>query len=284
MDAQPAASALRVRTDGASRGNPGHAGIGVVIERVADGSTVDEIAEYLGQATNNTAEYRALIAALARALELGATSVEIVSDSELLVRQIEGRYQVRHPGLLPLYEEVKRLRQRFTGGFRIGHTLRGGNRRADELANLAIDRALGRPLREPADAPADGSSRSGAGGDRRPAIGASPARPSVEGAPPRAPASNAPAAAGPAAPDPVMDVFALAAALEAGQSASLGGGVRVARVRPGQARVSGWAMVLRGGVDVGGRTLEPGQGWRGGVRYRAVGEEDALVLETDAPT
>lgn len=243
--------ALRVRTDGASRGNPGHAGIGVVIERVADGTVVEEIAQYLGEATNNIAEYRALLAALGRALQLGATAVEVVSDSELLVRQMEGRYQVRHPGILPLYQEAVRLRRRFPGGFRIQHTLRGGNRRADELANEAIDRALGRT---PAPRPA-----------------------------PPAPAPPA-AAAVPTVADAFMDVFALGASLQAGQAVELGGGVRLARVRPGQTRVSGWVMLLRGTVLVGERELQPGQSWRGGARYRAAGDEDALALETDSVT
>ncbi len=260
MEPQPGTGAFRVRTDGASRGNPGHAGIGVVIERLPDGATVEEIVAYLGQATNNTAEYRALIIGLSRALELGAAAVEVVSDSELMVRQIEGRYRVKHPDLRPLYEEVMRLRRRFTSGFRIEHTLREGNRRADELANLAIDRSLGRVVGDISVVTVEGA----------------PTRGSCRGS------ASGSGAAAPAASTPVLDVFALAATLEAGQTANLGGGVRVARVHSGQARVSGWALVLRGEIDVGGRRLEPGQTWRGGVRYRAVGEEDALVLETDS--
>ena len=295
--AQQGDKALRVRTDGASRGNPGQAGIGVVIERAADGAVVDEIAQYLGQATNNVAEYRALIVGLTRALDLGATAVEVVSDSELLVRQVEGRYQVKHPGLIPLFEEVRRLRRRFSGGLRISHTLRGGNKRADELANEAIDRALGRGGRGAgATAPAGGAVPQTAEAQRvggsgvRVADGATevgtrgrPERPGTpaDGARPQSGGGITLRSA--VAERTVVDAFALALTLEAGQAVDIGGGVRVARVRSGQARVSGWTLVLRGGIDVGGRVLEPGQSWRGGVRYRAVGEEDAVVLETDSP-
>lgn len=269
--AQQGGNALRIRTDGASRGNPGHAGAGVVIERAADGGAVDEIAEYLGQTTNNVAEYRALIIGLARALDLGATAVEVVSDSELLVRQVEGRYQVKHPGLLPLFEEVRRLRGRFTAGFQISHTLRGGNKRADELANAAIDQALGRGRQR------DGRPEEPVG-ELRLQAPAAEVKPAGDAG--RAHGTPGGATGGEKA---VVDAFALAVCLQPGVAADIGGGVRVARVRSGQARVSAWTFVLRGAIDVGGRVLEPGQAWRGGVRYRAVGEGDAVVLETDSP-
>jgi len=136
---------LRLHTDGASRGNPGPAGAGVVLER--DGVVVAELSAYLGHTTNNVAEYQALLAGLQRALELGASGVEVVSDSELMVRQLQGRYQVRSPSLVPLLREARRLLQRFPDGHRIVHTAREGNARADALANQAIDAALGRPAR-----------------------------------------------------------------------------------------------------------------------------------------
>ena len=258
-------SAVRLHTDGASRGNPGHAAIGVVIERAGDGAVLDEIAEYLGETTNNIAEYRALIAGLRRAAELGATEVEVWSDSELMVRQLQGRYQVKNEGLRPLFVEASRLSRRFAA-FRIEHTLRGGNRRADELANVAIDRALGRG------APADG--RAAAKADQRPPVSRGGERGALD-AQGAAPARKAAAAGG----GPFVDVFALAQELPGGGEAEVGGGLRLARVAPGQSRVAAWALVLRGALEVGGRMLEPGQACRGGARYRAVGEEDAVVLE-----
>ena len=104
-----------------------------------------EIAGYLGRTTNNVAEYSGLLEALETAIAEGATEVEIVSDSELLVKQMLGVYKVRHPNLIPLYERAKTMVRRF-GRFRIRHTLRAGNKDADRLANLAVDRADGRSL------------------------------------------------------------------------------------------------------------------------------------------
>lgn len=260
-----------MHTDGASRGNPGHAAIGVVIERAEDGAVLAEIAEYLGETTNNVAEYRALIAGLRRAAELGATDVEVWSDSELMVRQMQGRYQVKNPGLLPLFTEASRLARRFRA-FDMRHTLRGGNKRADELANVAIDRALhredhpGRGASKTARDPGDAAAR------RAPAAAAEPpGRAVVRGL-----------EEGAALPDAglFVDVFALAQGLRGGGEADVGGGLRLVRVTPGQGRVAAWALVLRGTLEVGGRVLEPGQACRGGVRYRAAGDEDAVVLET----
>ncbi len=135
---------MRLHTDGACRGNPGPAGAGALIEDAATGEVLAEIAEYLRTTTNNVAEYRALLLGLERCLDLGAGAVQVVSDSELLVRQVEGVYQVRHPALKPLHARVQALRARFAGGVRFTHTLRSGNRHADELANRAIDKGLGR--------------------------------------------------------------------------------------------------------------------------------------------
>jgi ribonuclease HI len=126
-----------VHTDGASRGNPGEAGIGVVIYG-EDGSVLKEVARPLGRATNNVAEYNALIEGLKQALRLGADEVVVRSDSELMVRQLRGEYQVRHQGLQPLFVEARRLFLRFPR-WAIEYVPRELNRRADELANRAID-------------------------------------------------------------------------------------------------------------------------------------------------
>jgi ribonuclease HI len=130
---------LILHTDGAARGNPGPAGIGIVI-RAEDGTTLAELGEYIGEATNNVAEYRALMRALEEAWRLGADSVEILADSELLVRQINGEYRVRHPNLVPLYAEVIEKLKGFSS-FSIVHVPRKENARADALANWALDEA-----------------------------------------------------------------------------------------------------------------------------------------------
>ena len=109
------------------------------------GGEIIEVAGFLGHTTNNVAEYSGLLEALEVAKAEGATEVEIVSDSELLVKQMLGVYKVRHPNLIPLYERAKSMVRRF-GRFRIRHTLRAGNKDADRLANLAVDRADGRSL------------------------------------------------------------------------------------------------------------------------------------------
>jgi ribonuclease HI len=124
--------------DGGSRGNPGPAGYGVFIQG-PDGETLAELSEFLGRATNNVAEYQALLAALDYALRSGHGRLRVVADSELLVKQIQGRYKVCSPDLRPLHEEAKRRIARLDG-FRIEHVLRGKNRQADRLANLAMDR------------------------------------------------------------------------------------------------------------------------------------------------
>ncbi len=128
---------LLLFTDGASRGNPGPSGAGVVIED-AEGHLLEELSEYLGRGTNNEAEYRALILGLTRAAELGATEVEIRTDSELMARQISGVYRVKHPGLKPLFEEVGILLARFRRQS-VTHLPREQNSQADKLANRAID-------------------------------------------------------------------------------------------------------------------------------------------------
>ena len=127
-------------TDGASRGNPGPASYGVVIQD-AHGNRVDALAEYLGEATNNVAEYRALLAALHYAVERQIGGLKIYCDSELMARQMQGVYRVNSPDLKPLFERARKL----AGGlasFSIHHVRREQNREADELANQALDQAL----------------------------------------------------------------------------------------------------------------------------------------------
>ena len=124
-----------VYSDGACRGNPGEGAIGGVIQN-EKGQIIEELSHNIGQCTSNVAEYKALIAVLKRAKELGATEVQAISDSELLVKQIQGRYAVKSVVLRPLYLEVTALAMSFTS-FKICHVLRTQNQRADYLANQA---------------------------------------------------------------------------------------------------------------------------------------------------
>ena len=123
--------------DGGARGNPGPAGIGVTI-KPPRGKVVAEISEAIGHATNNVAEYTAVKRALERARELGATEVEIVTDSKLLVEQLNGNYRVKNATLQRLHAEVRGAARAFTK-VTYRHVPRERNRRADELVNLAID-------------------------------------------------------------------------------------------------------------------------------------------------
>lgn len=129
--------AITLRTDGASRGNPGPAGAGALIE--AEG-TPDRIerSEYLGETTNNVAEYRALLLGLRTAESLSPSSLTVFSDSELLVRQLRGEYKVKSDRLRPLFRETMRRLRRFPST-RILHVGREENVEADRLANRAID-------------------------------------------------------------------------------------------------------------------------------------------------
>ncbi len=127
-------------TDGAARGNPGPAGAGAYICTM-EGDVVAEIAEYLGKTTNNVAEYQGLIFGLKELIALGAEEVEIRADSELMVRQLNGRYRVKHPNLIPLYREVLDLLRKIPS-FKIVHVRREENEEADRLSNLAIDQHL----------------------------------------------------------------------------------------------------------------------------------------------
>jgi len=130
--------ALRAWVDGGARGNPGPAGFGARIEDLA-GNLVREESGFLGVATNNVAEYRGLIAALQAAVELGASSLEVLADSELMVRQMNGQYRVKNAGLKPLHGEAQKLAARIRR-FTIRHVPREENREADRLVNIAIDR------------------------------------------------------------------------------------------------------------------------------------------------
>ena len=114
------------------------------------GETI-EISGYLGTTTNNVAEYEGLLEALRTAAAEGAAELEVVSDSELLVKQMLGVYRVKHPNLIPLHESAKQLARRFRR-FSIRHTLRAGNKDADRLANVAVDRAAGRSVERHRDA------------------------------------------------------------------------------------------------------------------------------------
>lgn len=130
-----------VHTDGAARGNPGPAGAGALVESI-EGEILAEVAEHLGETTNNVAEYTAAILGLERAAALGATSVELRTDSLLLVRQLAGRYRVKALHLQPLHRRVQELAASFER-VRFVHVPRGMNVEADRLANLGVDRGLG---------------------------------------------------------------------------------------------------------------------------------------------
>jgi ribonuclease HI len=129
---------ITLQFDGGSRGNPGPAGIGVVL-RAADGTPVVTLGRFIGRATNNVAEYKALITALEKARELGAKRVKVLGDSELIVKQMRGEYRVKNPDLRVLYEEAHDLFHAFDAAT-IDHNYREDNSLADRLANLAMDR------------------------------------------------------------------------------------------------------------------------------------------------
>jgi ribonuclease HI len=150
--AAQAGGMITAHCDGGSRGNPGPAGYGAVVED-AEGRVLARLSEFLGMQTNNYAEYSGLLAVLKWALEHGHSRLKVVSDSELMVKQMKGQYKVASPALRPLWEEARGLARRLER-FEIGHTLRGGNKEADKLANEAMDRGMGKkPKALPASAP-----------------------------------------------------------------------------------------------------------------------------------
>jgi ribonuclease HI len=131
---------LVIHIDGASRGNPGVAGAGIWITD-DEGKALVETGRYLGTRTNNEAEYMALLLALTEAEKLGGERLSIFTDSQLLERQINGLYRVKHPNLVPLYQKALQALKGFST-YRIDSIPREQNREADRLANLAIDRGL----------------------------------------------------------------------------------------------------------------------------------------------
>ncbi|HWC31851.1 MAG TPA: ribonuclease HI family protein [Actinomycetota bacterium] len=135
-----------VHTDGAARGNPGPAGIGVVVRR-SDGEVVAELAEGIGPATNNVAEYRAAIEGLRLAARHGARRVTLRAESRLLIEQRAGRFRVKNPTLQRLHEEARREIKRFDD-VRLEHVPRERNADADRLANVAVDDWLAGPGRD----------------------------------------------------------------------------------------------------------------------------------------
>ena len=130
---------LVVHVDGGARGNPGPATAGAVVS-TPEGEVLSEDSELLGEATNNVAEYRGLLLGLARARALGATDVEIVNDSELVAKQVNGAYKVKHPAMRPLYLDAMTALRGFDR-WSIRSVPRAQNAHADALVNAALDRA-----------------------------------------------------------------------------------------------------------------------------------------------
>ena len=178
--AKAPSSLYTAHCDGGSRGNPGPAGYGAVIED-PQGHVVGRLSEYLGKQTNNFAEYSGLLAVLRWALENQVQQLRVVSDSELMVKQMKGIYKVKNPGLLPLWEEAKRLAGRLER-FQITHTLRGGNKLADQLANDAMDRGMGKNRDQVSGVGDQGGSGVSKGGSApSPSVAPKPVRPVPSG-------------------------------------------------------------------------------------------------------
>ncbi|HLT28551.1 MAG TPA: ribonuclease HI family protein [Myxococcaceae bacterium] len=135
-----AAEEVRIYSDGAARGNPGPAGAGAVITDPT-GKVLERLGKYLGRQTNNHAEYMGLIIGLERARELGVRRVQIFADSELMIRQLQGRYQVKSATLKPLYDRARKLIAAFEKAT-LTHVLRAQNAEADEMSNRAIDERM----------------------------------------------------------------------------------------------------------------------------------------------
>lgn len=131
---------LRLFSDGAARGNPGPAGAGAVLVD-PEGRVVARLGRFLGVQTNNYAEYMGLLLGLKHALTLGVKQLEVAADSELLIRQLQGRYQVKSPTLRPLYEEAVGLLKQFPR-VKLVHVPREKNKAADEMSNRAIDERM----------------------------------------------------------------------------------------------------------------------------------------------
>ncbi|HKN20567.1 MAG TPA: ribonuclease HI family protein [Terracidiphilus sp.] len=140
--AAPAGGWFTAHCDGGARGNPGPAGYGAIVQD-PQGQVVARLSEFLGRQTNNYAEYKGLLAVLAWGLANGVRRLRVFSDSELMVRQMKGIYKVKNPGLRPLWEEAQRQTRKLDA-FEMQHTLRGGNKDADRLANEAMDKGRGK--------------------------------------------------------------------------------------------------------------------------------------------
>jgi probable phosphoglycerate mutase len=151
--AEASAELFTAHCDGGSRGNPGPSGYGAVIED-ANGRVVAELSQFLGIRTNNFAEYSGLLGVLKWAAEHNVQRLRVISDSELMVKQMQGKYKVASPILRPLFEEARKLSRRINS-FEIRHTLRGGNKHADQLANDAMDRGMGKSAIPQVGKPAD---------------------------------------------------------------------------------------------------------------------------------
>jgi ribonuclease HI len=134
---RPASPAIKANIDGGARGNPGPSAYGVVV-RDAKGEVIAELSDYLGIQTNNYAEYSGLLAALEFAVREKHPSLKVLSDSELLVRQMQGRYKVKSPGLIDLYDQARALVRKLEH-FSIDHVLRQYNKDADALVNQVLD-------------------------------------------------------------------------------------------------------------------------------------------------
>lgn len=132
-------SRLTVNVDGGSRGNPGPAAIGVVVRE--SGEVIAEVGEKIGETTNNVAEYKALLKGIELAAAHGASELELLGDSQLVVRQVEGRYKVKNAGMKELHAEVKRALRDFDS-WSIRHVRRAENADADRLVNEALDGVL----------------------------------------------------------------------------------------------------------------------------------------------
>jgi ribonuclease HI len=186
----PASGWINAHCDGGARGNPGPSGYGALIQD-NQGMVIAELSEFLGMRTNNYAEYSGLLGCLQYALDHNHPRLRVVSDSELMVKQIQGKYQVKSPDLKPLYEEAKRRIAKLQA-FEISHALRHKNKDADRLANEAMDRGMKRPHApgQPAPPPLKATpypTRSGA----PPQPGAPrPAFADVGGAPPQPPSAT----------------------------------------------------------------------------------------------
>ena len=160
--AEASSELLTAHCDGGSRGNPGPSGYGAVIED-SKGRVLAELSEFVGIQTNNFAEYSGLLGVLRWAVEHNVKRLCVVSDSELMVKQMQGKYAVKSPILRPLFEEARKLSRRIDD-FQMRHTLRGGNKTADRLANEAMDRGMGKKQETGSREQGIGSGVSGVGG------------------------------------------------------------------------------------------------------------------------